>query len=342
MVARKDYGNADREGNKLVPAALTAYRHFRLILTHRGEVRLTPMTGGDDERYMVYNDTSAEFFEAKCIPFATPFVGYGAWWKGRHPYHREHPTPSLECTCGFYAHYYPDTDFYEGEHWKLTKDTNDLTGVRITVRAVVEAAGRVVAGDLGVRAERIKVKALAVDWDKLLISAPDKDYPFSSGIVSHRPADPIRDQLLIRNVKDVVTHGAYAYRAEFYDSADMMYADHPQQDLSALGINAMTMEQWKERKRRDEERRVEEFQRRVWTYVSGRDWGSITTSQSGKSSFLTQRALDEIFGPGTVTAMADSVDAAIAADTPMWRAILNKKNRPAPPGTGIDRRKRKL
>lgn len=353
MVAREDYGNAGREGNKLVPAALTAYRHFRLTLTPQGGVRLAPMTGGDSERYMVYDDTSTEFFEAKCIPFATYFVGPGAWWRGKHPYYQEHPTPSLECTCGFYAHYYPDTDFYEDEYWKLMEDATDLTGARITVRAVVEAAGRVVAGDLGVRAERIKVKALAVDWGKLLISDPgDTNYPASYMVLAHRDPDPVRDQLLIRNVKDVVARGAATYRAEFYDSADVMYGEYPQQDLSALGINAMTMEQWKERKRRDEERRAEEFRLQVASFGNAfggrRAWDSFSsfsmTTSSGTSA-LTRQGLEEIFGPGTVTAMRDSLDASIAkraADTPMQRAILNKKNRPAPPGTGIDRRKKHL
>src|SRR5690606_25781721 len=38
----------------------------------------------------------------------------------------------------------------------------------IMVRAVVELSGTIVMGSRGVRAERMRVKALAVDWDKFV------------------------------------------------------------------------------------------------------------------------------------------------------------------------------
>lgn len=343
MPSRDEYGSAGRSDNKLVPAALTAYRHFYLILTHKGGVRLTPMTGSDYERAVAYDDPEQGEFKAGCLPFGGGYAGPRTY--AGFLYGQEHPTPSLECTCGFYAHYFPDTDFYTGEYWKLMHDATDLTGTRIMVRAVVEMSGRVVAGDLGVRAERMKVKAFAVDWDKVKIRQPELSHPDPDGGVRriasvHRDVDRDRDEGLMRNVGMVASQGAITYGAKYYGSAAEMYERFPQQDLSALGINAMTQAEWTEERRRKRERGAEEFIKMMSDVGQAIDtsfksvmmsFGALSR-QYGRGPALTHAQLAAIFGTGLTAEQGLDIH----------RVIQEKKNRPAPPGAGIDRRKRKL
>jgi hypothetical protein len=84
-------------------------------------------------------------------------------------------SPNVECNCGFYASYSPETNFFERQLCEAQRDR--LNGVhRFTdglyrnydlppIFAVVEASGRVLMGSKGVRSERMEVKALAFDYE---------------------------------------------------------------------------------------------------------------------------------------------------------------------------------
>ncbi|MFE6222953.1 hypothetical protein [Streptomyces sp. NPDC057854] len=354
MSERSDYGDSSRARNKLVPAALTAYRHFQMMLTPSTGARLTPMTGNDGyEREKVYVPgalAEEQEFHATCLPFVSPYGGALATRSTRHPYFKEHPTPSLECTCGFYAHYFPETDFYRDGQWALDEGTIDLTGVRFIVRAVVEVSGRVVAGDLGVRAEKMKIKALAVDWDKCIVQRP---YPSPDAIgwrrgslgywraeYSSRYRDiwPDHDRLIMDNAEGLLAHTAAKYAAKAYTSVADMYADHPQQDLSALGITAMTQDELAEKKRREAEeaRKAREAQIAMYATDIAVDMKSLADVISSFTTGLSKISVD-LSGTDASPTSSQAV-----ARAQLDRLMEKKRNRPAPPGTGIDRRKRKL
>lgn len=114
--------------------------------------------------------------------------------------------PDALCACGFYASYSPETDFFGNP---------TIWGVMIpTVFAVVEASGRVLMGSKGVRAERMELKAVAVD----LRHAPTLGEPLW-----------LRDQLQ----RLQLTSKLYDVPSYKYDRHRMV-ADFPQPDLSNL------------------------------------------------------------------------------------------------------------
>lgn len=69
--------------------------------------------------------------------------------------------PNIKCSCGFYASYSPGTDFFEG------MKTHRYGLPLPPVFAAVEASGRVLMGTKGVRAEKMRVVALALDEEHM-------------------------------------------------------------------------------------------------------------------------------------------------------------------------------
>jgi hypothetical protein len=78
--------------------------------------------------------------EARCMPM---FGGCA---------HREHQAPDKHHRCGLYGYYLPDT-------WNWTV----LYGPRTEVFAAVEATGRVIVHPLGMRVQKQRIVALALD-----------------------------------------------------------------------------------------------------------------------------------------------------------------------------------
>ncbi|MGW0682912.1 hypothetical protein ACWD2L_06060 [Streptomyces sp. NPDC002754] len=223
-----DYGDTD-DAMTLVPAALTCYRHFGLDATPG--VNLTPMNRPHDA---VYVDVPAgDTFVADCHAFRG-YPGCGCAMCADTLAGKAHSSPSKGCKCGFYAHYNPDADFYESSTWGAPPTErfygftfgHTLPPGMAMVRAVVEMTGRVIVGTKGVRAEKMKVKALAVDWAK-----------FSPKVV-HMGADG--EVALPAGYKFMIETRAKAaaakYGAEYFDDPAAMYKAYPQPDLTALGI----------------------------------------------------------------------------------------------------------
>ncbi|MFF5973666.1 hypothetical protein ACFY7C_19275 [Streptomyces sp. NPDC012769] len=327
MPHQRDYGDAGDA--TLVPGALTAYRHF--FMYSDGGPRLLPMAihcGAGAGVYTKSESTrgKAEVFQAQCYSYATIWGTRGA-----------HDTPSLDCTCGFYAHYFPETDFYDDEYWDAFQDGEGLLDHAI-VRAVVEVSGRVVVGALGVRAEKIKIKALAIDWEKCRreITFADLDgeadlMPVPARRVIRAPNPRVRQAY-----ENTAAEVAGIYGATYYSDAAQMYADHPQQDLKQLGINAKTQREVEEERAR---KRQEDAQRILADVQAATD-AFQRYATAGLKVTLNGAPLD-----GVTSVTWDNTPIAVTGAppaNPLVRAIEAKKNRPAPPGTGIDRRRRKL
>lgn len=342
-----DYGDANSKA--LVPGSLTVFRHFGADLASG---TLAPMNrrhhlmaDPDSPGNRAYPPEPGEVYGAEC---SKP---YGAWYHSAglaQP--TDHPAPRVDCSCGFYAHYDPMTDFYPSSRWG---DTYSLTtGDRrycdkVMVRAVVEMTGTVVMGRLGVRAEKMQIKAIAIDWSKRL-QTPVSPYG-PGGVIedvydltgigyrSYR-AEPDGDAEIIDEVATI----ADRYGVEFWGSSAEMYAAHPKADVEALGVDTTP------RRRADDS-----------LYHSG---GVVSptlsdqqaqayakaATQAATSFALIRKKVIEAYGFAAKGIQGATVTLAIydeALNTPQSafeRALEAKKSRPAAPGSGIDRRKRKL
>lgn len=362
-----DYGRAGDEA--LVPGTLRVYRSF-LVDAKSGH--LTPMNYHPQQlRYvhargqMPYHpfrnrstDPSSPY-EATCTrsPMGRAMVG-------------EHETPDVNCTCGFYASYNQFTDFYPAFRWgrnytRMAGDS-DFEDYYV-VRAVCEVSGRVVMGSKGVRAGRMKIVAIAVDWAKYMkapeiryeeyysddIYSFDKDDPFLSFVPRRRVVERESDDR--GYVYDSAPRVADAYGVPLYTDQLKMYEDYPPQDVSHLVDTSKP------------ERPVDDY---TFTLppgsVHGYARGSVIDPRMYNRQAASQAALyaSSTAGlhqfrravQGTAASLADTVRSAgkamagISADfvildeveTARERALRLKKNRPAPPGTGIDRRRGKL
>lgn len=344
MSVPKDYGvfSDDADATTLVPGVLTAYRHFALL----PDGRLGAMGHPERGDY----PAGGNEFEAACTSYV---------WTTRHK--DDERVPLLSCRCGFYASYEQDADFYDGWYWHSVAAPSGFANafaiypeqVGYTygmVRAVVEMSGRIVKGGLGVRAQKMKIKAISIDWAKHAL-------PYSSewGSPSAGMRAAIRRETE-EKYKPLARAAANLYSVELYDSVADMHADYPQPDLSALGIDPVGYRARKKAEAEEARRRLEEQAKKLSASLVALDEAiakmstAFTAPQAQVYSHLQDASITYT---GNLTVTYDEVAKAVkdflgdaetapVADTPMQRAIEAKKNRPAPPGTGIDRRKRKL
>ena len=153
---------------------------------------------------------------------------------------RKCEAPNRNCTCGFYASYSPDTDFFASHN-----RPPGMYGVPAPpVFAVVEASGRVLMGSRGVRAERMRVTAVCLDMGHINVAVAatlemyrdilSSSYDYSAG--RFHPGGPVRhygetlDHLLYQLDGIAHEYGVKSYGRDL----DRMIRDHPQPDLSHL------------------------------------------------------------------------------------------------------------
>lgn len=336
-----------------MPAALTAYRHFFLYkkAENSGLPALVPMAPHTEAAYGTYHVPWSEWGSGKPATFHAE-----CHWSEDEPRHEGSPAPQLDCSCGFYAHYFDGTDFYPYTKWYPRQESGWTAG-KIMVRTVVELSGRIVMGHLGVRAEKLTIKALAIDWDKARESDRVSRYETSSfGEIYPVWEYPVFDMApdVVAGVEALAEDMASVYGYRFYRSVDEMYRHHPQQDLAALGISAMTEQELREKRdreyferiERDRKERERERYRNGWRQQQGQFYYSATRVSGMKgisSAYLTvdevTDAVKKALGDARGLAKGGTID---PPPSPFERAIEAKKQRPAPPGTGIDRRRRKL
>lgn len=137
MVSPQDYtGNGSLELPKsFVNGSLTVFRHFGLDGDEMKPTGIKPMGHNWSDEHAYYPHQNE--FTALCRKDS---FGSGS---GK----ADHEPPSHTCRCGFYASYSPYTDFYD-----------TFLGFRLF--GACEVSGRVIMGDKGVRAQKMKIKGL--------------------------------------------------------------------------------------------------------------------------------------------------------------------------------------
>lgn len=117
--------------------------------------------------------------------------------------------PNVECQCGFYASYSPDTDYFAQF---MTPAWHNIRADIPTAFAVVEASGHVLMGSKGVRAERMRIVAAAIDVPHAIRNGSGPEYSLHA-----------------------LRHLQFRYGIEtFGDDIASMVRAYPQPDLSHL------------------------------------------------------------------------------------------------------------
>lgn len=363
-----DYGH--RGDKTLVPGSLITYRHFQVDLkrgliapmnyrpTRDGVQGSSMMVGTGQRPYTPPQPGEpAKAYEARCIK-AGPAQFYSrALREAKGEPHEKSPT--VWCTCGFYAHYDPDTDFYPSFRWG--RAYHKLAGSEhhadiVVVRAVVEVSGTTIMGKLGVRAGRMKILALTVDWDKRIRPSVVDRYNFfmNRRFDAMSPSAAYRKVMLEdfssaeeENDADTIARTeavAYRYGVRHFADKWEMYLAYPKPDISALVDAAPSPPPEPEPDyfefdasplyqvppsppsalgdilKRQAQIYASQVSQVPWGMVNGVSVGVITVDE-------VNRIMDEVMPK---------------QKTPFERAILAKQNRSAPPGTGIDRRRGRL
>ncbi len=297
-------------------------------------------------------------FEARCIKRPSWARTYGKKEEYRHD------SPAVDCTCGFYAHYEEWADFYRQGVWTaeplsyvanfsgyhaFAGSLQPQSGIGYgMVRAVVELSGKVVMGSLGVRAQKLKVKALAVDWGKFH-RQPVRDYWEwdAEGVGGIYQGDGFREEVVVPSIRRHPNYGenragyerlcstaAARLGAEYFYDANVMYGKYPRPDLSSLGIAPAKPKPLAEPP--------------IWitmpSYRVSQHAATQVQAYLYRNGFTASLSIIDEVTADAVSVMdeADSTPQGVVPDSRLAKVIEARKNRPAPPGTGIDRRKRKL
>jgi hypothetical protein len=259
MAHQSDYG----KGSELVPAGLRCYRHYKLnghTLTAAVTVSDPVLPGVNYARCVAAEHTRAKNGCPQCYgrghivtrtaPSPRVFDFYAQQNLDPQAIFPEVferrvdcecliqcNVPRLECTCGFYASYDPQTNFFE--EYAMQAGMGGLTVDLPPIFAVVEATGRVLMGTKGVRAEKMEVKAICVDL--LHVRRPDRERryvdvtSFSDFRTRWIEYDPYREdesrERLERACDEIGTnYGIPSYGCNM----NRMVADFPAADLSNI------------------------------------------------------------------------------------------------------------
>lgn len=117
----------------------------------------------------------------------------------------EHDAPFVGCACGVYGWYRPD-------------DSRLIPGV---VFGAVEASGRVLLGDYGFRAERVRVCALVTSWPPLVEWCEQHGiavFRTRDALVAEFPPDDV-DELIGHPVPAGPQEGTLAYAGQQFNDA---------------------------------------------------------------------------------------------------------------------------
>lgn len=360
---QEDYGSSGSTP-ELVPGSLRVFRHF-LVDSKTGEIQ--PMN---------YTPDAATFFNKNPQkPYArrTPTGWHVAhctkgdiiaqWDMIRRNPAPGHDAPRVDCTCGFYASYSQETDFYPSFRWgrdyvRLAMGEAEWE-TKFLVRAVCEVSGTVVMGRKGVRAGKIKIKAMAVDWSKRMQVGP-RVLRYDDVWVTGHPSIPDtpgyhyrRDEngVLrcyanedeadeVEAVNETAANVAFTYGVELFDSVKAMHEAYPEEDVSHLVDTSPAT---------DPDEQFYAYLRKL----TGVQYGKQAAAQAFTAQTQQMQQQMQQFARASAQAIRgvtaslafidDAMVEAIAEDekpkSQFERAIEAKKSRPAPPGSGIDRRR---
>lgn len=341
---QKDYGHAD--SSALVPGSLTVFRHFQADI-RTGELAPMNYRPPSSSGYDIYGPMYRRGPGHKPYPAPVTSKVYAAacnrafnFFSAPEPDVDRHKSPKVDCSCGFYASYDPTTDFYPSMRWGLNyaSYSGDASVQNVVlVRAAVEMSGTVVMGRLGVRAEKMKIVALTIDWSKHLKTSPamqelDRlgyrawgrsfDALLSGGYNPHllTSAEEERERVLAG-----IDGIAARYGAKHYPDMDTLVEFHPQADIEALGVDTTTPPPY-------------EGSQALWSVSAYTQGATISTAFANQLNAALNAVLNVPVQPApTVVSLVKK-----SKTTAFEKAIEAKKNRPGPPGSGIDRRKGKL
>lgn len=360
MASQKDYGDA--ADKMLVPGSLRAFRHFAIderygIIAPMNYRPPAPVGGFYMDSYQprretVYGPGYQRTFEARCIRRQGLFS-----WEHDGPV-QTHASPDRVCTCGFYAHYRQSEDFYPHVMWGreyFADLMQEHMGALIVMRAVVEISGTTVMGRKGVRAQKMQIKAMAVDWSKFRdprrraeppqfeywASTPSKSFRdpyFELRVLRDDEPDP-HERHRVESAAEEIVVGRYG--VEFYRSVEEMYRDHPEADVSALGIDPdapapdPVEKSWGQVRRDLQRHQVAMYASAAKLSAAADDLRKQLSKILGVDTDLTDT--------GGKPKREKKRTPKVEIDNPAFkRALLNKQQRSAPPGTGIDRRRGRL
>lgn len=356
MTRQADYGDANDK--TLVPGSLRVFRHFGVDLANG---LVTPMNYRPEAMYHVtsphtpppvYGRGFQRTYEARCTRQASPsFYDYNP--PGRHP------SPEVTCSCGFYAHYKQSEDFYGHVNWGrewYEAAMQPMMGNMVVIRAVCEVSGTTVMGRRGVRAQKMQIAAAAVDWSKYRHpnrrieeepfkwrSIPNRDHLYDFGdyysqrriLSQHEPTAQERDRV-DEHAYQILTE---RYGVPFFRDWTKMYEQHPEADISALGIEERPTEEIPYSAHRLFTTLQQDIQRQAAAYARAADVAADLAKQ-----------MHALFGVDTSVSTGTPTPKQRKPKRPKVRkgdpkfvaALEAKRNRQAPPGTGIDRRRGRL
>lgn len=157
---QKEYGSFNDP--VLVPTSLLVYRRFRLNY----EGKLISMTSEDSYSSAPF-DVMTGRFTAQCRKRFSP-VGFmhSVFPDEIEPgTYTTHSAPQVGCECGYYAHYSPNDNFFPDSKTFSDRAWHVPMG---TLFGAVEVSGRTVCGSRGVRAEKMRIRALSFDWNSIV------------------------------------------------------------------------------------------------------------------------------------------------------------------------------
>lgn len=381
---QSDYGQ-EGDSAALVPGSLVVYRHFQVDV-ESGQIapmnyrpdRHGGMGAWSGQAPYPYPDNpgdGARTYDADCIKSGPGAYHYRSVRAARYGEHEKAPT--VWCTCGFYAHYDPTTDFYPAFRWgRLYHQLagSVAAGNMVVVRAVVEVSGTVVMGSLGVRAEHMKILALAIDWDKRVKPSVVDRYNFLMNRVGsiHLSASEAYRSVMLDGYDKIeeddagdaakVDAVARRYGAKYYADTAEMYAAYPKPDVSALlpapepesvepyfewdsspidfgqvsSVGQVLKDLNLDKQYRDQ---INAYMHSTGITASYNVGGILPPPQPQRDTIPV--VLSRGGGWVADTLILDEI-IEWREETPFQRAMRLKKDRPAPPGTGIDRRRGRL
>lgn len=394
--SQRDYGHKD-SSTPLVPGSLTVFRHFTVDIK-RGVIQpmsVQPVNWINHARMMKMQAKGGDGLFGPYHVKPGPLVAgcNRTYLTAEVP--RDHKSPDPRCTCGFYASYETATDFYPTVKWGNAWDRHayDLPQGRETgfviVRAAVEMSGTVVMGHRGVRAEKMTIKAIALDTSKWASPLDversarkewwwfDPTYRLFDGSVAAAEAVPttvsdaeaavLREQgyLEMDYARLQVRRIVERYGVRFFgEDVGRMEQAYPPADVAALGVdtspppprepqqNVLSKGQVQLYGRVQQHGKsvihelIEQVNKAIEADAKrARERQQVQARVAGMMGVKADMVItDEVVTVALDDAKFQGVTHTVRVKpaTPFERALANKKERPAPPGTGIDRRRGKL
>lgn len=391
--SQRDYGHKD-SSTPLVPGSLTVFRHFTVDIK-RGVIQpmsVQPVNWINYSRQMQMQAKGGDGLFGPYHVKPGPLVAgcNRTYLTAEVP--RDHKSPDPRCTCGFYASYETETDFYPTVHWGNAWDRHAYdtppgreTGF-VIVRAAVEMSGTVVMGHRGVRAEKMTIKAIALDTSKWMSPLDaersarkewwwyDPTYDLFNGsvaaaerttTVSKDEAAALQEQgyLEMDYARLQVRRIAERYGVQFFgDNVGRMEQAFPPADVAALGVDTSPPPPREPQQNVISQGQVQLYGRAAKAAHSQQHGKSIihelieqvnkAIEADAKRARERQQVQARVAGMMGVRAdmviTDEALDVGIDIDgfpkveTKKDKALRLKRERPAPPGTGIDRRRGKL